>query len=135
MINLGVDYFLLVVIAALGALQITAASSGLRGLWIIPQRRAVYLIGALLLVGAFAWFVLTGDTNIPGDLGGVEGSEQFGLFLGGVAVAALLTAGIASLTQRKAGAPPAGVEGIEALRHTTLAGLLRARSMKRGGNG
>jgi hypothetical protein len=130
MISLGVDYFLLVVIAATGALQITAAWSGLRGLCLIPGPRASYALGAALLAGAFAWFVLTGDTNIPGDLGGVEGSEQFGLFLGGVASAALLTAGITSFTQRSAAAPPAGAEGIEALRHTTLAGLFRARAAR-----
>lgn len=135
MISLGVDYFLLVVIAAAGALQLTAAFSGLRGLSILPQKRAGYALGVVLLVSAFAWFVLTGDTNIPGDLGGVEGSEQFGLFLAGVAAAALLTAGIASLTQRTAGAPPEGVEGIEALRHTTLLGIFRARAAKGGHRG
>ncbi len=135
MINLGADYFLLVVIAAAGALQITAALSGLRGLCILPEKRASYASGAVLLAGAFAWFVLTGDTNIPGDLGGVEGSEQFGLFLAGVAAAALLTACIASMTQRNPGAPPEGVEGIEALRHTTLAGIFRARSAKGGKGG
>jgi len=44
--------------ASLGVIQIAVASSGLRGLWFIASRRAVYALGALLVVGAFAWFVL-----------------------------------------------------------------------------
>ena len=44
--------------ASLGVIQITAASSGLRGLWFIANRGAVYALGTLLVLGAFAWFCL-----------------------------------------------------------------------------
>ena len=44
--------------ASLGAIQIAVASSGLRGLWFVADRRAVYALGVLLVLGAFAWFFL-----------------------------------------------------------------------------
>ena len=44
--------------ASLGAIQIAVASSGLRGLWFLADRRAVYALGVLLVLGAFAWFFL-----------------------------------------------------------------------------
>ena len=44
--------------ASLGVIQIAAASSGLRGLWLLPDRRAVYGLGVFLVLGAFAWFSL-----------------------------------------------------------------------------
>jgi len=44
--------------ASLGAIQVAVASSGLRGLWLVSDRRAVYALGVLLVLGAFAWFCL-----------------------------------------------------------------------------
>ena len=44
--------------ASLGAVQIGVASSGLSGLWLLPGRRAVYALGILMVLAAFAWFFL-----------------------------------------------------------------------------
>ena len=51
-------YALTAFVASLGAIQVAAASSGLRGLWFLGDRRAVYALGVLIVLGAFAWFFL-----------------------------------------------------------------------------
>ena len=108
MFSLALDYFLLVVFATAGLLQVVAALSGLDGLQFLHQRRVSVVLGAAVLCGAFAWFVLTGSLSIPGDVGGVEGSEQFGLFWGGLATAIVGTCILTSLL-RRSGRPPANV--------------------------
>ena len=51
-------YALTAFVASLGTVQIAVASSGLRGLWFLPGRRAVYALGILIVLAAFAWFFL-----------------------------------------------------------------------------
>ncbi len=51
-------YGLTAFVAGLGTIQIAVASSGLRGLWFLPDRRAVYALGILIVLAAFAWFFL-----------------------------------------------------------------------------
>ena len=131
MLSLATDYFLLVFIATTGLLQIVAASSRLRGVLIVPKIEASYGIGAGLLIGAFTWFVLTGDPSIPGDLGGVEGAEQFGLFLGGVSAAVVATATLSSVTQWGWHSGMSEGSGVDALRQSTVVALLRARFSRR----
>lgn len=137
MITLAADYFLLVFLAACGVIQIVAAHSRLFGLLFVPRVQAGYAIGAGLLAGSFTWFVLTGDPNVPGDLGGVEGAEQFGLFLGGTAAGTIVTLGLSSVTQLRLGRsdpsePPRALgtnetRGFEALRHQTALAAIRTR--------
>ena len=127
MFSLALDYFLLVTFAAAGLLQVVAALSGLSGLQLLRNRPAAAVLGAALLCGAFTWFVLTGNPSIPGDLGGVEGSQQFGLFWGGLAAAIVGTFLLSSLARRTSrvvgGVPPA----IDAFRSGTLLELLKGR--------
>ena len=80
MFSLALDYFLFIFFAGLGLFQIVAAYSGLWGLLVIPRQAVAYVMGAAVLAGSYAWFTLVDDFSIPGDIGGVEGSEQFGLF-------------------------------------------------------
>ncbi len=133
MLSLSLDYLILVFCVCAGVIQITAAYSGLKGLLLLPSRRAAYALGLALPSGAFAWFVYVGDTGIPGDLGGIEGSEQFALFLLGAAVATALTASLASLLHMKGTLPGQPQPGMEGLRDGTLLQLLilRIRSSRR----
>ena len=80
-----------------------------------------------LLAGAFAWFVATGDQNIPGDLGGVEGAQQFGLFFAGAAGAVVATMVVASLAQIRTSGEAVEGTGVEALRNQTLLAVAMAR--------
>lgn len=118
MFNLNLDYWLLVVGSALGVIQIAAVYSGLQGLLFIRNKPASLAIGLALLSAACTWFVLTGDPGKPGDVNGVEGSSQFGLFLGGIAAATATTFVVASLLHPGKPVPNAGV-GLEALRSAT----------------
>ena len=54
----ALHYALTAFVASLGAIQIAVASSGLRGLWFLPVRRAVYALGIFFVLAAFAWFFL-----------------------------------------------------------------------------
>ncbi len=135
MFSLAADYFLLVLVASCGIIQIVAARSGLRGLLFFPRERSSYVLGVLLLVGAFVWFVLIGDTGIAGDIGGVEGAEQFGLFLAGTAASVAVTGVIASVTQAKRPAGPPAGQGLDELRSATLAQLVLARIGRRSRDG
>jgi hypothetical protein len=133
--SLAVDYFLLVLVASSGVIQIVSARSGLRGLLFLPHEPSSYVLGAALLVGAFVWFVLIGDTGIAGDTGGVEGAEQFGLFLAGAAASVVATGVVASITQAKRpGGRPAG-QGLDELRNATFAHLVLARLRRRSYDG
>ena len=91
-----------------------------------------HALGLSLPTVALAWFVGSGRVFIPGDIGGVEGSQQFGLFLAGAASATIITAIAASITQwgRPVGGEPA--PGMEGLRRATAFQLLRRRFSRAG---
>ena len=127
MFSLALDYFLLVVFATVGLLQAAAALSGLDGMQLLANRRATGVLGAAILCGAFIWFTLTGAPSIPGDIGGVEGAEQFGLFWGGLAAAVLGTYTLASVVRRDGRVASRVPPSIEAFRSGTLLALLRNR--------
>lgn len=131
LISLAADYFILVLCVCTGVVQVASAYSHLNGLLFIPDSRAGYLIGLALPTGAFTWFVHIGDVGIPGDLGGVEGFQQFGMFLGAAAAATGLSAVVSSLTQyRRKGNPAPGL-GMDALREATVLQLVQARLKER----
>ena len=127
MFTLALDYFLLVVLATVGLLQVAAALSGLDGMQLLASRRAAGVLGAAILCGAFTWFTLTGDPSIPGDIGGVEGSEQFGLLWGGLATAVIGTYVLAAVVRRAGPVTSRVPPSIEAFRSGTLLALLKAR--------
>lgn len=131
MFSLPLDYFLLVFFACCGVIQLAAAYSGLAGMLIVPRARAGYLLGCALVVGSFAWFAAIGDFAIPGDVGGVEGAQQFGLFLG-AAVASVAATNILASLRRLGSRKRSTLAGMDALREGTylelaLGWLLRKR--------
>jgi hypothetical protein len=81
---MAIDYFLLIVVGFFGVLQVVASHSGLYGLRLFSNRTKGYVVGVAIAASAFAWFFATGNRNIEGHITGVQGSEQFGLFLAGV---------------------------------------------------
>lgn len=128
---LDVAYFALVFCVCIGVVQLVAGYSRLIGLLIVPHVPAAYALGLSLPVAAFAWFGASGRALVPGDIGGVEGAQQFGLFFAGAAAATIVTAIAASIIQWRrpaaAGEPEPGMEG---LRHATAYQLLRHRFFK-----
>lgn len=129
--TLDAAYLILTFLLCMGAIQVTAAQSRMRGLLIIPHTAAAYSLGIAVAVAALVWFGASGYATTPGDIGGVEGAEQFIFFLGSAGASSLVTAIVASVTQRHSpmvGKPASGLEG---LRQATLFQLLSHRAGKR----
>ena len=127
LLSLTADYFILVFCLCIGVIQIASAFSGLNGLLFIRSRTVSYILGIAVPTGAFTWFIHVGNVGIPGDLGGVEGSQQFLMFWGGAGAATILTGVLASLTQRGRKGTPTPERGLDGLREATFLELLRAR--------
>ena len=130
MFNLNLDYFLFALGSCIGVIQIAAAASGLHGLLFIKGRKASHALGFGLLSVAAAWFAAVGDPWLAGDASGLEGSSQFGLFLGAAAAATAITALLLSALRRIAGGNAPQTLSLDALRHATPWELLRARVAK-----
>ena len=125
--GLSVNYFILALAVCMGVIQITASYSGLRGLLLFPSARLSTALGFAMPAAAFTWFIVIGDVGVPGDLGGVEGAEQFALFFGAAAIATGLTAALASATQQGRLGRPEPERGLAGLSDATLAELLGER--------
>lgn len=65
------QYLLFVFLASLGVVQIAAARNGLKGLMLLPGRRASLVLGWTLVVASFVWFFTVEDRDVPG----LEGTQ------------------------------------------------------------
>ena len=93
---LGLHYLIFCTAASLGALQLVAAHARLVGLMFLPAPATRWL-GALLAVGAFAWFfTVQPDLFIPG----LAGGEFFTLFFLGFGGALVIALGLSVLANR-----------------------------------
>ena len=126
--NILLDNFLLVFLASIGILQIAASCAGLRGLLFLRQPIMSSLFGAVLVIGTFVWFYLSGDRiHVPPP---AEGSQRFGLTVAGWAGAIFVTLLISSVVNwRMAHSEGQGL-GLEALKGTTYLRLI-VGSLKR----
>ena len=98
---MAIDYFLLIVVGFFGVLQVVASHSDLYGLRLFSGRIKGYVVGAAITVSAFVWFFASGKRNVEGHITGVQGSEQFGLFLAGISVSIFVTALVVSIRHLK----------------------------------
>jgi hypothetical protein len=101
MFGMAVDYFVLVSAGFFGIIQIVAGSNSLRGLRIFSGRKLSYFFGTVVTAAAFFWFFATGSRNIEGHITGVQGAEQFELFLAGTLSSLFFTALLVSLLNLK----------------------------------
>lgn len=131
---MAADYFLLVFIASIGVVQITALTAKLDGLCFFKRPALQLIFGALLIVGAFVWFFLSDERNIQHK---VEGSQQLGLFLGAIVAGYAVTGILASIIQAKVKTRvdnPAKEKqhelGMESLKNNTLIGCIRSSFKK-----
>jgi hypothetical protein len=119
--SFATDYFVLIAAAFFGVLQIVAARNNLRGLSLFPNKKLGYLAGTAIAVSSFVWFFASGKRNIEGHITGVQGSQQFGLFLAGVSTSIAVTAIIASVVNWKAKPHPDSPRyGLDLIRETTF---------------
>lgn len=111
-----------------------AAHAGFQGLVFFRQRLGSFLLGALLLVGAFAWFFLSESRNVPDTAHGMNGNEQFAYFFAGAGAGLAFTLLASSLRNWALGAGPTGggppPPGLEALRQSNYLRTL-SRSLRK----
>jgi len=93
------EYLIFVFTAAVGVIQLVAASTGLRGLLILPNRLITYAISIGLIVFAYYWFFVRDDRiDTVMRRTGLEGSGQFYNFCMGTFAALLVTFALSSFT-------------------------------------
>ncbi|MBI4234649.1 MAG: hypothetical protein HY686_09420 [Chloroflexi bacterium] len=114
------DYFILVVLASFGVLQVVAAYSRLRGLMLFQRSLLCVILGLGFVALGFLWFFGSGPRNLPDTQGGLDGNRQSALFAEGAAVALVATLILSSLVNRHR-LPGLGVVqwGLEALKEAT----------------
>lgn len=129
-------YTLWVALGTLGVAQYAAVSNGLWG--IVLLRRwpgATKVCSVVIVIGAFAWFFISEDRNLPDTGAGLDGVEQARWFAIAATVSILVQLGISSIVNHRWGSshgwdpveerwPPAGLTWLE---RTTFARALVAR--------
>ncbi|MDE2838530.1 MAG: hypothetical protein OXL97_13660 [Chloroflexota bacterium] len=129
-------YVLWVALSTLGVTQYTAVSSKLWGLVVLRRWPGVTRVcAAVIVIGAFAWFFIGEDRNLPDTGDGLDGVEQTQWFAAAAAISILLQIAVSSVVNHRWGAshgwdsaaerwPPSGLTWLE---HTTFARALAAR--------
>lgn len=132
MVSFAFDYYLMVVIAAAGTLQIAAAVADIRGLLVFKNTIVGCSFGVVLVLFGYLLFFATAERNVNDTLGGLDGNVQFVLFLLGAITATLLTFVISSVVNHRMYKLDDATFGFEALRRTTYlkAVLIRLRSIR-----
>ena len=111
------EYYVFVLLAALGAIQIGAAAGRLKGLLLLKHHTASVCLGVVLVAAAPVWFFSTGERNINDFDGSITANGQaLYAFLGSI-TALVSTLAVSSLINIRLGRdalPPFG--GLHSLR-------------------
>ncbi len=128
-VRLGLEYFGLVFVAALGVIQATVAYNRLIGLSFFGRVMYGYIFAVFTtgpaLAGLLTW-------NLRNAIGVIEGAQQFGLFSLAVAIAVVSTLVFSSASRYSK--PPGNDlkrDGLEAFRSDTFFQVLRDRFGKK----
>ena len=124
MFSFAVDYYLMVVIAASGVLQIAASVGKLDALLLFKTPLFARSLGTVLAVTGPALFFATAERNINDYEGGLDGNFQGLFFILGTITALALTAAVTSYINRTMSASTKIENGIDSLRRTTFARAL-----------
>lgn len=143
---LALEYSILVFVAGLGVIQAAAANAGLRGLlfapgtvrirfypsgrrWTLSYHAFSYAFAAITVLPSLGFFFVWNSRNATGI---IQGSEQAGFFVLGMALAVILTLIVSSLiNQWRLQHNQTKAEGLEALKDITWFQALWRRWMRR----
>jgi hypothetical protein len=129
MFTFATDYYLFVLIATTGVLQIALSIGQIRGLLIFKSPIIARGLGLTLTAAAFIWFFRTGDRNINDYEGGLDANAQALFFFFGAFSAVIVTYVVASIVNYRMAGPNAPRDaGLDAVRDTNYARAL-ARSL------
>ena len=118
MFSFAVDYYLMVVIAAIGVLQIVASVGNLSALLFFKSTLWSRTFGiALIIIGPVLFFAAA-ERNINDYEGGLDGNFQGLYFILGTMTALALTAVVSSFANRGMAHPTQIENGIESLKRT-----------------
>ena len=124
MFSFAIDYYLMVVIAACGVLQIAASAGRLDALLLFKNPLKARTLGVVLAVAGPVLFFATAERNINDYEGGLDGNFQGLFFILGTLTALVITAVVTSLINRNMSAPTQIEDGIDSLNRTAYAQAL-----------
>ena len=120
MFSFAIDYYLMVVIAATGVLQVAASVGKLNALLLFKSTLLSRTLGiALAAIGPVLFFA-TGERNINDYEGGLDGNFQGLYFILGTMTALALTIAVTSLLNRNMAHPTQIENGMESLKRTNF---------------
>ena len=130
MFTFTTDYYLCVLIATVGVLQIAVSIGKIRGLLFFKSPVVARTLGAALVVAAFVLFFSTGPRNVNDFDGGLDANTQGLFFFFGAFTGVIVTFAVASAVNFRMTAPeaPPGA-GLDAVRDTNyVVALVRSLS-------
>ena len=130
MFSFATDYYICVLVATIGVLQIAFSIGEIRGLLIFKSPLLARTVGAVLAVSAFVWFFGSGARNLNDFQGGLDANTQALFFFFGAFTAVIVTFAVASVVNfRMIGPDAAPGAGLDAVKETSYAtALLRSLS-------
>mgnify|MGYP000468753809 CR=1 FL=1 len=120
MFTFAIDYFILVFVATIGVIQISASTGRLNGLLLFKAPLIARTLGLALVLGAFVWFFSNETRNVGDTSGGIDANTQALFFFLGTLAGGGLTFLVSSMVNlRMNGGEQSPESGLEALRETT----------------
>jgi hypothetical protein len=107
-VNVYVEYFLLVFLCFIGALQLAASINKLSKFSFFKRPLSGYIFAFIAIFGAFCWFFISKNRCVQG----VEGVEAFLSLIGAALLSFIATASISSVIHRKS-EPPVREQGAQ----------------------
>ena len=125
MFTFATDYYICVLVATIGVLQIAFSISRIRGLLVFKSPLVARTVGVVLVVSAFMWFFGTGARNLNDYQGGLDANTQALFFFFGAFTGVIVTFTVASVVNiRMMGPDAAPGAGLDAVKDTSYATAL-----------
>ena len=125
MFTFATDYYLCVLVATIGVLQIACSIGGIRGLLVFKPPLVARTVGLVLVVSAFVWFFSTGTRNLNDYQGGLDANTQALFFFFGAFTGVIVTFAVASVVNIRMTGPDAEPgAGLDAVKDTSYATAL-----------
>ena len=125
MFTFATDYYLCVLVATIGVLQIACSIGGIRGLLVFKSPLVARTVGLVLAVSAFVWFFGSGTRNLNDYQGGLDANTQALFFFFGAFTGVIVTFAVASVVNIHMMGPDAEPgAGLDAVRDTAYATAL-----------
>ena len=125
MFTFATDYYLCVLVATIGVLQIALSIGGIHGLLVFKSPLVARTVGLVLAVSAFVWFFGSGARNLNDYQGGLDANTQALFFFFGAFTAVIVSFVVASVVNLRMAGPDRGPSaGLDAVMETSYATAL-----------